>query len=137
MQTMKALRFETYGPPSVLSLQEISIPDLKPGEILVEVHASAINPSDVKIVSGLFSPTLPRTPGRDYAGVVVSGDRWKGKEVWGNGAGFGVIRDGAHAQYVIVPSDWLSEKPHHLSMEQAASIGVPYITAWSALVDAA
>jgi NADPH2:quinone reductase len=56
---------------------------------------------------------------------------------FGSGAGFGVSRDGTHAQYVVVPSDWLSEKPANLSMEQAAAVGVPYIAAWSALVHAA
>jgi NADPH:quinone reductase len=76
-------------------------------------------------------------PGRDYAGAVVAGDRWEGKEVWGAGPGLGVIRDGTHAQYVVVASDWLSEKPSHLSMQQAAAVGVPYLTTWSALVRAA
>jgi NADPH2:quinone reductase len=137
MKTMKALRFEKYGPPSVLSIQELRVPDLKPGEALVELHASAINPSDVKNVAGTFKAPLPRIPGRDYAGVVVAGDEWKGKEVWGTGAGLGVTRDGTHAQYLVVDLDWLSEKPSLLSMEQASAVGVPYLTAWSALVDAA
>jgi NADPH:quinone reductase len=50
MTTMRALRFKEYGPPSVLSIQELRVPDLKPGEAVVELHASAINPSDVKNV---------------------------------------------------------------------------------------
>src|SRR5271167_488148 len=137
MTTMKALRFEKYGPPSVLSIQELRMPDLKTGEALVELHASAINPSDVKNVAGVFKASLPRIPGRDYAGVVVAGDGWKGKEVWGSGAGFGVSRDGTHAQYIVVNSDGLSEKPAHLSMEEASAVGVPYLAAWSGLVDAA
>ena len=94
MKTMKALRFEKYGPPSVLSLQELRVPDLKQGEALIELHAAAINPSDVKNVAGVFKASLPRVPGRDYAGVVIAGDGWKGKEVWGSGAGLGVTRDG-------------------------------------------
>jgi NADPH:quinone reductase-like Zn-dependent oxidoreductase len=89
MPSMRALRFEAYGPPSALSLQDIPVPSLNPGEVLVKVHASAVNPSDVKIVSGLFSAALPSTPGRDFAGTVVAGDTWIGKEVWGSGAGFG------------------------------------------------
>jgi NADPH:quinone reductase-like Zn-dependent oxidoreductase len=137
MTTMKALRFEKYGPPSVLSIQELQVPDLKPGEALVELHASAINPSDVKNVAGVFKASLPRIPGRDFAGVVVAGQGLKGKEVWGSGAGFGVSRDGAHAQYVVVSSDALSEKPAQLSMEEASAVGVPYLAAWSGLVDAA
>jgi NADPH:quinone reductase len=67
----------------------------------------------------------------------MAGDGWKGKEVWGSGAGFGVSRDGAHAQYVVVSSDGLSEKPADISMEVASTIGVPYLAAWSGLVDAA
>ena len=85
MTTMKALRFEKYGPPSVLSIQELRVPDLRTGEALVELHASAINPSDVKHVAGAFKASLPRIPGRDFAGVVVAGDGWKGKEVWAAG----------------------------------------------------
>lgn len=137
METMKALRYDTYGPPSVLSVRDQPIPNLEEGQALVEVRAAAINPSDVKIVAGVLNPTVPRTPGRDYAGVVVAGDRWKGKEVWGSGAGFGMVLDGAHAQYVIVDSAWLSEKPRNLTMEQAAAVGAPLVTAWTALVETA
>jgi NADPH:quinone reductase-like Zn-dependent oxidoreductase len=54
----------------------------------------------------------------------------------GSGAGFGVVRDGAHAEYIVVPAEWISKKPQQLSMEQAAAIGVPYLAAWSALVQA-
>ena len=134
---MKALRFAKYGPPTVLALEDVATPILEPGEALVEVHAAAINPSDVKNVAGAFEASLPRTPGRDYAGVVVEGDGWKGKEVWGSGEGLGVTHDGTHAQYLVVPSDWLSEKPSTLTMAQASTAGVPYLAAWSALVDAA
>jgi NADPH2:quinone reductase len=137
MTIMKAVRFDKYGPPSVLSIQELQVPDLKPGAALVELHASAINPSDVKNVAGVFNASLPRIPGRDFAGVVVAGDGWKGKEVWGSGAGFGVSRDGTHAQYIVVSTDGLSEKPARLSMEEATTVGVPYLAAWSGLVDAA
>jgi NADPH:quinone reductase len=137
MKTMKALRFERYGPPSALSVEEVPVPDLKTGEALVELHASAINPSDVKNVAGAFKASLPRIPGRDFAGVVVAGDGWKGKEVWGSGAGFGVWRDGTHAQYLVAGLDGLSMKPAQLSMEEASTVGVPYLAAWSGLVDAA
>lgn len=137
MKTMQALRFNAYGPPSSLSLEQVRLPELRSGECLVEIHASAVNPSDVKNIAGLFNATLPRVPGRDFAGVVVGGDdAWLGKEVWGSGAGFGMTRDGTHAEFVVVPSDWLSEKPSGLSMAQAGAVGVPYLAAWSALVHA-
>ena len=134
---MKALRFERFGPPSVLSLRDVEVPKPGPGEALIELRAAAINPSDVKNVAGVFHATLPRIPGRDYAGVVVEGEGWKGREVWGSGAGLGVTQDGTHTQYLVAPIDSLSEKPAQLSMEEASSIGVPYLAAWSALVDAA
>jgi NADPH:quinone reductase len=133
---MKALRFSRFGLPSVLAIEEITTPKPGKGEVLVEIKAAAINPSDVKNVAGLFKSSLPRIPGRDYAGVIVEGDAEKGMEVWGSGAGFGVARDGAHCEYVVIPTEWIARKPSRLSMEQAAAVGVPYLTAWSALVHA-
>jgi len=131
---MTAVSFAQYGPPTVLSLIEREIPILQPGEALIEVKAAAINPSDIRIVEGAFRSPLPRIPGRDYAGVVIAGNAQLGLEVWGSGPRFGIARDGAHAQYIAVEADWLSAKPPVLSMEQAASVGVPFITAWLALV---
>jgi len=136
MATMQALTFEQYGPPTVLAIKQRPRPEPKEGEVLVEVKASAVNPSDVKNVAGLFKASLPRIPGRDYAGVVVGGDGAKGQEVWGSGPGFGVARDGAHAEYAVMPADSLSAKPSRLSMAEAATIGVAYLAAWSGLVDA-
>jgi NADPH:quinone reductase len=133
---MKTLLFETYGPPEVLQLKDVPRPEPGEGEALIEIKATAVNPSDVKNVAGSFNSPLPRVPGRDFAGVVVAGDAASGLEVWGSGPGFGVARDGAHRQYVVMPVDWLSVKPTPLSMEQAAAIGVPYVTAWSALMQA-
>lgn len=134
---MKALRFHQFGNPSVLHIEEVPSPVLLEGEALVQIKASSINPSDVGTVAGRFHSQLPMTPGRDYAGIVVEGGAaWKGKHVWGTGAGFGVLRPGAHAEFVAVPSAWLSEKPEGLSMEQAALVGVPYLAAWRSLVDA-
>src|SRR6266496_5138193 len=131
---MKAIRFESYGSPSVLTMKEIPMPVLQKGEVLIQIKAAAINPSDVKIVAGIIKASLPRVPGRDYAGVVVDGEAKKGMEVWGSGAGFGVTRDGCHAEYLAVPAGWISQKPTNLTMEQAAAIGVPYLTAWCTLV---
>jgi NADPH:quinone reductase len=135
---MKALRFSKFGPPSVLAVEEVPRPEPARGEALIQVKAAAINPSDVKNVSGHFkATTLPRTPGRDFAGVVVEGQKFKGREVWSSGPGFGLTHDGVHAEFVAVPEEALSLKPRNLSMEQAASIGIPFITAWLTLVRAA
>jgi NADPH2:quinone reductase len=133
---MKALRFNAYGQPDVLRLEEIETPVPAAGEVLVKVVAAAINPSDVKNVAGLFSASLPRTPGRDFAGTVVSAGAWQGREVWGSGAGFGVVRDGAQREYLCLPEAWLSAKPANLTLAQAATVGVPFVTAWAALMRA-
>jgi len=135
---MKALRFAEFGPPSVLRIEQVPIPEPGDGEALVRVKAAAINPSDIVNVSGRFKKTiLPRTPGRDFAGVVVKGKHHEGDKVWGSSPTLGIIRDGSHAEYVVVPADTLSLKPKALSMAQAAAIGVPYTTAWASLVSAA
>ncbi len=134
---MKALRFNQFGTPSVLHIEDVPLPALQEGEVLVQIKASSINPSDVGTVAGRFHSQLPMTPGRDFAGIVVEGGgAWKGKHVWGTGAGFGVIRPGAHSEFVAMPSSWLSEKPEGLSMEQAAVVGVPYLAAWQSLLEA-
>jgi len=133
---MRALRFRQYGPPSVLAIEELPTPQPRSGESLVQIHAAAVNPSDVKNVAGAFKTVLPRTPGRDYAGTVIAGEG-KGREVWGSGAGFGVERDGSHAEFVLMPSDWLADKPPHLSMEEAATIGVSFVVAWNGLIQKA
>jgi NADPH:quinone reductase len=135
---MKSLRFTEFGPPSVLRIEEVAIPEPGVGEALVQVKAAAINPSDIGNVAGRFkSTTLPRTPGRDFAGIAVRGMYQEGAEVWGSSGKLGIVRDGSHAEYVVVPAETLSRKPKSLSMAQAAAIGVPYITAWASVVDAA
>jgi NADPH:quinone reductase len=135
---MQALRFTEFGPPSALRIEEIAIPDPDEGEVLVHVKAAGINPSDIGNVAGRFKKTtLPRTPGRDFAGVVVKGKRHEGEEVWGSGPSLGIVRDGSHAEYVVAPAEMVSLKAKSLSMAQAAAIGVPYITAWASVVSAA
>jgi NADPH:quinone reductase len=135
---MRALRFAEFGPPSVLRIEEAAIPEPREGEALVRVQAAAINPSDIADVAGRFkNTTLPRTPGRDFAGVVVKGKQHEGEEVWGSAPKLGIERDGSHAEYVVVPAETLSLRPKSLSIEQAAAIGVPYITTWASIVSAA
>jgi NADPH2:quinone reductase len=135
---MKALRFAEFGPPSVLRIEDVPIPEPGDGEVLVRVKAAAINPSDIGNVAGRFKKTtLPRTPGRDFAGIVEKGSRHQGAEVWGSSGTLGIVRDGSHAEYVVVPAEVLSLKPKSLTMTQAAAIGIPYITAWASVVSAA
>ena len=123
---------------SVLRIEELPMPEPGEGEALVQVRAAAINPSDIVNVAGRFkNTTLPRTPGRDFAGVVIKGKSREGEEVWGSSPTLGQIQNGSHAEYVVVPLEILSLKPKPLSMAQAAAIGVPFITAWASIVTAA
>jgi NADPH:quinone reductase len=138
IKIMKSLRFKEFGPPSVLRIETAPIPEPGEGEVLVQVKAAAINPSDIGNVAGRFkSTTLPRTPGRDFAGIAIKGMRQEGAEVWGSSGKLGIVRDGSHAEFVVVPVETVSIKPKSLSMAQAAAIGVPYITAWASVVSAA
>jgi NADPH:quinone reductase len=135
---MKALRFSQFGTPSVLHIEEVARPESGNGEVLVQIQAAAINPSDVKNVAGQFpATTLPRTPGRDFSGVVVAGPRYEGKQVWSSAPGLGLTRDGVHAESAVVPAECLSLLPANLTPQQASVIGVPFITAWVALNRAA
>jgi NADPH2:quinone reductase len=88
---MKALRFNQHGDPSVLFTSDLPEPAPSGDEAVVQVFAASINPSDVKNVQGRMSQTtLPRTPGRDYAGVVIAGPaEWLGAQVWGSGGDVG------------------------------------------------
>jgi NADPH2:quinone reductase len=134
---VKAIRFSRFGAPDVLAVADVPDPVPGPGQARVRVEAASINPSDVKNVAGAMSQTtLPRIPGRDFAGVVDAGpEDWIGAEVWGTGnAGFTI--DGSHAQYIVVPVASLRRKPANLGFDEAASVGVTYLAAWRGLFDA-
>jgi NADPH:quinone reductase-like Zn-dependent oxidoreductase len=131
----RALRFDSFGGPEVLRVVDQAPPALAEGEALVAVHAASINPSDCKNVAGRMKQTVPpRTPGRDFAGVVVRGPaEWIGAEVWGTGGDIGFVRDGSHASYLALPVAALARKPANLSFAQAGAVGVNYVSAWIAL----
>lgn len=102
-----------------------------PSDLLIEVKAAAVNPSDVKAATGLMPyAVFPRTPGRDYAGVVIDGPAGTiGREVFGSSGDLGIRRDGTHASHLVVEADAVVEKPKTVSWEEAAGIGVPFVTA--------
>jgi NADPH:quinone reductase-like Zn-dependent oxidoreductase len=114
------------------TVEKQSPPPLQAGQALVRVRSAGVNPSDVKAALGIMPQAVfPRTPGRDFAGVVVEGpSAWVGKEVWGSGGDVGITRDGSHAGWLVLPEAALREKPKKLSFEEAGSVGVPFITAY-------
>jgi len=135
---MRALQIKTFGGPELLELVELADPALGADMALVRVEAASINPSDVKNVAGaMHQTTLPRIPGRDYAGVVEQGPAaWIGAEVWGTGGDVGFTRDGTHAERIAVPVASLRRKPNGINFAEAASVGVNYMAAWCGVVQA-
>jgi len=100
-------------------------------EVLIEIKAAAVNPSDVKAATGLMAyAVFPRTPGRDYAGVVIDGPPGTfGREVFGSSGDLGIRRDGTHASHLVVEAEAVVDKPSSVSWEEAAGVGVPFVTA--------
>jgi NADPH:quinone reductase len=132
---MKALRFNKTGSIEELKVVSVDDPVPQPGEVIVQVQAAAINPSDVKGVLGKIKETMPpRIPGRDFSGIVISNSKWKGKSVFGTGGKLGFSKDGTHAEFVVVPENALIELPKNLSFSEAAAMGLSYVTAWQSVV---
>ena len=140
MSTMNAVRIHTYGGPEVLSYEEAPRPHPGPGEVVVKVHATSVNPFDAAVragyLAGYFNYSLPLIPGTDVAGVVEEVgegvDEWSpGDVVYGRA---GVIRDGAYAEYVALPSTDVARKPESLDFLHAAAVPHVILTAWQALI---
>lgn len=140
---MKAYVVERYGKKEKLSLREIPEPDINDDEVLVQVHATAVNLLDSKIKGGEFKILLPyKTPfvlGHDVAGTVVRvGSKVRqfkpGDAVYSRPDDF---RIGTFAEYVAVKEASLAIKPDNITMEEAASLPLVGLTAWQALVEKA
>ncbi|ATY32365.1 NADP-dependent oxidoreductase [Sphingomonas psychrotolerans] len=140
---MKAYILDRYGKGQALRAGDWPDPFAGPGEVLVEIHAAALNVLDLKIRDGAFKPILPYRPpfllGHDLAGVVVGVGagvtRFKsGDEVYARPRD---LRIGAFAERITVAEADLALKPTTLSMAEAASLPLVALTAWQMLVDRA
>ncbi|MFD9391069.1 NADPH:quinone oxidoreductase family protein [Streptomyces sp. NPDC060000] len=132
---MRAARCTGYGPPGGLSVVELDDPEPGPGEVLVHVHAAAVNFPDVLLVADRYqvSAPLPFTPGSEFAGVVAA----LGPGVSGPAVGTpvaGAVLTGAFAERVVVPVTGLRPVPDGLDMVHAAAFHVTYATAYHCLV---
>lgn len=140
--TMQALFVE--APNGDFVSRQIAIPEPGPGEVLVKVAVSGVNPLDIKIRQGNASHarhSLPAVLGLDMAGTVVAVgpdvSRFNvGDHVFGMVGGVGKI-PGTLAEYVLVDAALLAHKPEKLSMREAAALPLIFITAWEGLVDRA
>lgn len=133
---MKAVRFDRFGGPEVLQVEDVDTPQPGNGEVLVEVRAAGINPGEASIRKGLleamYPTTLPCGEGSDLAGVITA----LGAEVTGWSVGDEVVgwvdTRSSHAQYVVVPAEHLVAKPEGLAWEIAGGSFVVGATAWAA-----
>lgn len=114
-----------------LRQETCDLPPRGPDELLVELRAAGVNRSDVAAAMGRMPQAVwPRTPGRDWAGVVVEGPSGLvGEEVFGAGGDLGITRDGTHATHLVVPREAAVAKPAALSLAEAGALGVPFVTA--------
>ncbi|MFF0739543.1 NADP-dependent oxidoreductase [Streptomyces sp. NPDC004111] len=138
---MRAVVQKSFGGPEVLEVAERERPRPLLGEVLVRVHASAVNPADLVVRSGEF-PLLGEPPfvlGWDISGVVEEtgpGARFRvGDEVYG--MPFFPRAANAYAEYVAAPSRQLARKPASLDHVHAAAVPLAALTAWQGLVQAA
>ena len=137
---MDAVVIQSSGPPAQsISYRSEPVPEPGPGEVLVEVHAAAVNPLDIANAAGLLGTPLPVIPGGDFAGIVVSDGDHAGQEVWGSGPALGMAlgekRPGTHARFVAIPATWLSRKPERLTMAEAAAVGRSHFVAWETVIN--
>ncbi len=140
MTLMKAVRFHGYGGPEVLQVEDVPRPAAGDGEVLIRVHAVAVNPLDWKRRSGYMriEPrfTFPMILGIDVAGVVEAvGTRVEhfaaGDEV------YALSWSGGYAEYIAVSAADVARKPRTLDYVQAAAIPGSATTSWQALFDTA
>ncbi len=143
MAMMKAVRIHEYGGPEVLRYEDAPRPQPGPGEVLIRVHASGVNPVDWKVRQGFAKERLkykmPFIPGWDVSGVIESVapgiTRLKpGDEVYSRPD---LSRDGSYADYVAVKESEVALKPKSIDHVSAAAIPLAALTAWQSLFDAA
>jgi len=133
----KAVQFDSYGGIDVLEVREVPRPVPGHGEVLVQVRAAGINPSEAVIRSGalhrLFPATFPSGQGSDLAGVVAElGPGVSGFAVGDEVIGFSMRRS-SHAEYVAVPANQLTPRPAKVPWEVAGSLFVTGVTAYAAM----
>lgn len=147
---MKAVRQHEFGGPEVLRYEDAPMPELKPGEVLVRVHAVGLNPPDWYLRNGYkmlppeWQPKVefPLILGTDISGVIEA----VAEDVDGFSAGdevYAMVRfptglaggSRAYAEYVSVPASEVARKPAGIDHMQAAAAPMSLLTAWQFLVD--
>uniref|UniRef100_A0A8C0A4H9 Crystallin zeta n=1 Tax=Bos mutus grunniens TaxID=30521 RepID=A0A8C0A4H9_BOSMU len=137
---MRAIRVFEFGGPEVLKLQsDVAVPIPKDHQVLIKVQACGVNPVDTYIRSGTHNikPLLPYTPGFDVAGIIEA----VGESVSAFKKGDRVFTtrtiSGGYAEYALAADHTVYTLPEKLDFKQGAAIGIPYFTAYRALLHSA
>ena len=139
---MKAFVVERYGEDG-LRAADVPEPEVRDGDVLVEVSAAGVNPLDKMVRNGEFKRLLKyRTPfvlGHDVAGMVTRvgsavRDFQVGDEVYARPRD---LRIGTFAEYIAIDQDDVAPKPDSLTLHEAAAVPLVSLAAWQALVDRA
>lgn len=138
---MKAIVYDTFGGPEVLSYRDMPDPQPGPGKVLVDVHAASVIPADWKLRAGhlqsLFTVTFPKIPGRDGCGTV---------RAVGPGVDYAAVGDrvcvvaqhseqGTHAQRIVRDAESVVAMPDGMGFAEAAALMHAGICAWICLVE--
>jgi NADPH:quinone reductase len=130
---MRAVVCGSYGPPEDLTVDDVADPTPGPGQLLVRVHAAAVNFPDVLLIAGKYQVKIPVpfTPGSELAGeVVAAGD---GASFGPGDRVFGATPTGAFAELALLDAHQVSAVPDGIDFAPAAAFGVTYRTAYHAL----
>jgi len=131
---MKAVLCKAFGPPEDLVLEDIAAPEPGPGEVLVDVHASALNFPDVLMIAGKYQsqPPFPFSPGGELAGTVAALGEGANRFKVGDRV-FGGTGHGGFVEQIAAPEAVLRPMPDKMDFVQASGITTTYGTSYYAL----
>lgn len=138
---MKAIVLDHYGPPEMLQPAELPQPRPRPGQVLIRVHAAAVNPIDWRVRSGslrfVLPAKLPLVPGYDVSGEVAECGR--GVEAFRPGAEVFAFLDrisgSGYAEFAVASESVVAPKPRNCTHEEAAAVPLAATTVLQALVN--
>ena len=136
---MKAIRVKEFGGPEVLQLEEVPTPQPGPGEVLMRIYATGINPVETYIRAGKYArlPELPYTPGNDGAGVVEQAGANVTEFKGGDRVYTAGSVTGTYAEFALCKKEQVHPLPANVSFAQGAALGTPYATAYRGLLQRA